>query len=175
MVAATSLIGFEFWMMHHHNPDQPHADHFLNVPGKANTAVPDPHNNVVLPGERLIPHSSGKPSIGSGGKKDDIKAGTRTLFPQSKPAELAQGDADIVAFEPPPRELLPGFEAVEPHASDYTDEGYGDMRVAVLVPYSGPGLPLWFDAFTELAAASRDAVDWIIFCEEVRLEDPRRN
>lgn len=48
------------------------------------------------------------------------------------------------------------------------DEGYGDMRVAVLVPYSGPGLPLWFDAFTDLAAANKDLVDWIIFCDEVR-------
>lgn len=49
-----------------------------------------------------------------------------------------------------------------------TNEGYGDMRVAVLVPYSGKGLPLWFDAFTDLASASGDLVDWIIFCEEVR-------
>ncbi len=48
------------------------------------------------------------------------------------------------------------------------DNGYGEMRVAVLVPYSGPGLPIWFDAFTELAAANKDLIDWIIFCAEVR-------
>lgn len=48
------------------------------------------------------------------------------------------------------------------------DSDYGDMRIAVLVPYSGPGLPVWFDAFTDLAAANSKIMDWIIFCEEVR-------
>lgn len=47
---------------------------------------------------------------------------------------------------------------------------YGEMRIAVLVPYSGPGLPVWFDAFTDLAAANSKLMDWIIFCEEVRTE-----
>ena len=76
-------------------------------------------------------------------------------------------------------DLLPPRLTTKPE--DYPDDGtivdngsqqgedcYGGMRVAVLVPYSGPGLPLWFDSFVELAAASKDAVDWIIFCEEVR-------
>ncbi|CAM9102064.1 unnamed protein product [Ascophyllum nodosum] len=74
-------------------------------------------------------------------------------------------------------DLLPPRLTTKPE--DYPDDGtivdngsqqgedcYGGMRVAVLVPYSGPGLPLWFDSFVELAAASKDAVDWIIFCEE---------
>lgn len=45
--------------------------------------------------------------------------------------------------------------------------GYDDMRVAVLVPFSGPGLPVWFDAFAELAGANSELVDWKIFCEKV--------
>lgn len=46
-------------------------------------------------------------------------------------------------------------------------EGYGDMRVAVLLPYSGDGLPVWFDTFTHLAAANKEVIDWIVFCKEV--------
>lgn len=68
-----------------------------------------------------------------------------------------------------------GFETVERESrqqagrmeEDDSDD-YGDMRIAVLVPYSGPGLPVWFDAFMDLAAANGKLMDWIIFCDQVR-------
>lgn len=77
----------------------------------------------------------------------------------------------VVDFDPPPerQRLSTESDGRSDGANDESrdDEEYGDMRVAVLVPYVGPGLPVWFDAFADLAAASKDAVDWIIFCEEV--------
>lgn len=39
------------------------------------------------------------------------------------------------------------------------EEGHGDMWVSGLVSCFGPGFPMWFDGFTELAAASAGAVD----------------
>lgn len=48
------------------------------------------------------------------------------------------------------------------------DDDYGDMRIAVLVPFSGTGLPVWFDLFLDLAEANKKLIDWILFCEEVK-------
>lgn len=45
---------------------------------------------------------------------------------------------------------------------------YGGQRVAVVVPYVGSDLPVWWDAFTEQAKHNEGLVDWIIFCDQVR-------
>lgn len=90
-------------------------------------------------------------AFGSDGKSQKPKATKNIEKPE-----------DTVWKRLPPREELDLQDLPEE-----TKFAYDGMRVAVLVPYSGPGLPNWFDAFTDLAAASRDAVDWIIFCEEV--------
>lgn len=42
------------------------------------------------------------------------------------------------------------------------------QRVAVVVPYVGSDLPVWWDAFTEQAKHNEGLVDWIIFCDQVR-------
>ncbi|CAM9662889.1 unnamed protein product, partial [Choristocarpus tenellus] len=46
------------------------------------------------------------------------------------------------------------------------EEDYEEMRLAVVIPYIGSSLPAWFDTFAELAMASSDLVDWIVFCTE---------
>lgn len=79
-------------------------------------------------------------------------------------------DNEIQALAP---KSIPDFRLpFEAHSgisgSRSSDEGYGDMRIAVLIPYSGSGLPSWFDAFAELAGANAALMDWLIFCEEVR-------
>lgn len=45
------------------------------------------------------------------------------------------------------------------------EKDYGDMRVRGLLPYTLANLPVWFDVFTELAAANSEVMDWLIFCE----------
>ena len=173
MVSAVLLIVFEFWVMHHHD-SKPHSKHHPSrVPGMALSGIPGSRNDTKQQGqppEALT--SMVEPDIGA--RLDSGAVGTQTLAPQEelKDAESVNGGA----FEPPklqplvPSELKDDASPDPPASEDVgggEEEGYGDMRVAVLVPYSGPGLPLWFDAFTELAAASAAAVDWIIFCEEV--------
>lgn len=162
MLAFLVLLCFELWMMHRHEPDSPHyVDHFSRVPGIVADDVQDPRNLVALPKAPLVPDSFREPAT----KPDDLSVGTQTLSPRGRPPEPDIGD--IVVFEPPPRQQLPELKVDLSSSSSDVKGDYDGMRVAVLVPYSGPGLPLWFDAFTDLAAASKDAVDWIIFCEEV--------
>lgn len=176
MVAMLLLIGFEFWVMHHHNPDPAPVRDTSRVPGMA----PGPPRNATTQSTPVFRHPMVAPD--TGGRKDSAgAAGTQTLAQQEE-VKAANGGGGTIVFEPPklpPLALPPDLkdDAASPDNADdgregeeeqeEEEEGYGDMRVAVLVPYSGPGLPLWFDAFTELAAASSAAVDWIIFCEEV--------
>lgn len=46
------------------------------------------------------------------------------------------------------------------------DRFYG-QRVAVVVPYVGRDLPVWWDAFAEQARLNEGLIDWIIFCDQV--------
>lgn len=46
------------------------------------------------------------------------------------------------------------------------DPFYG-QRVAVVVPYVGKDLPVWWDAFAEQARLNDGLIDWIIFCDQV--------
>lgn len=41
------------------------------------------------------------------------------------------------------------------------------QRVAVVVPYVGRDLPVWWDAFAEQARLNDGLIDWIIFCDQV--------
>lgn len=172
MVAMFLLIGFEFWVMHHHSPDPPPVRDTSRVPGMAS----GPPRDDTTKNPPVVRHPM--VAADTGGRKDSATAaGTQTLAQQ----EGKSANGGTVVLEPPklPPDLTDdtapantnahaGGEGEEEEEYDEGEEGYGDMRVAVLVPYSGPGLPLWFDAFTELAAASSAVVDWIIFCEEVR-------
>lgn len=161
VVAVFVVITFEFLLMHGHKPGRPHFDSVA-----VDATTPHRQDTSVAPGATTVPKEPSlpdSPQAQSGGT-----AGTRTIAPPRKAAAPSGHEDDfVVHFDPPPRQQLPGL--TDEGLSDYGDseEGYGEMRVAVLVPYSGPGLPIWFDAFTDLAAASEDAVDWIIFCEEV--------
>ncbi|CAM9225368.1 unnamed protein product, partial [Hapterophycus canaliculatus] len=146
-VLVFAFVAFEFWVMHHHAPThQQHHGLFSTLSG----SVPFEVNPDTLPAPPLVPDSM-RPSSPSA---------LRTETPLDPPRE-----PHYKGFELPPREPLSEEHQDKVGGID-GDEGYGDMRVAVLVPYSGPGLPLWFDAFTDLAAANKDLVDWIIFCEE---------
>lgn len=157
-----AFVVFEFWVMHHHAPSHdgsPTRHHYYplsKVPVGLSIGVDDKHESPALPREPSLPGSMREPSVPAHDRNHAVDQ------PRSReePSESKDsGDIAVLGLPPRPPPLSEG--------SGSDDEGYGDMRVAVLVPYSGPGLPLWFDAFTDLAAANRDLVDWIIFCEEV--------
>lgn len=152
-----AFVAFEFWVMHHHAPAyQEHHGIFSLSP--ASGSIPSDSDSTALPGAPLVPDSMRPFPV----------VAVRTETPLDPLGEPHTG-----GFELPPREPLlePPVGEVGETLGDTGDEeeGYGGMRVAVLVPYSGPGLPLWFDAFADLAAANKDLVDWIIFCEDVRM------
>lgn len=44
---------------------------------------------------------------------------------------------------------------------------YNGQRVAVVVPYVGRDLPVWWDVFAEQAKLNVGLIDWIIFCDQV--------
>ena len=175
MVLLFTFVAFEVWVLHHHGPtdQERHGDYKPRWPGafpedevkQASAALP----GEALPGEAL----PAEPSLPDWMKGAAVVAETEPpVNPTEEPGAGAQtpktggdgvaGDLTLTA--------RPMSEEDESGGSREEDEGYGDMRVAVLVPYSGPGLPLWFDAFTDLAAANKDLVDWIIFCAEVRIK-----
>lgn len=76
---------------------------------------------------------------------------------------------------------LPGFQSGDSNTDDSTTEPgaahvprpptqpdpYGGQRVAVVVPYVGSDLPVWWDAFAAQAQLNEGLVDWIIFCDKV--------
>lgn len=174
------LVVVEFWVMHHHAPVHQrgvahhHYDSLSQVPVRTSVEDGDSHNSPALPGEPSLPDSMRETAAVERSSSSSAPAHTRTPRVADQPnlsgkaPETKNSGGDIADLGLPPRPsegqgASLGGESKEPFSED---EGYGDMRVAVLVPYSGPGLPLWFDAFTDLAAASKDLVDWIIFCDE---------
>lgn len=169
MVLLFTFVAFEFWVLHHHGPTQDglhrHGDYTSpRLPGAFPVEGGDEHiSSAALPDEPSVPDSM------KGGSVAGTEAAGQQHQKQRGTAPQAKDDA-AVSFTLPARPLLEEEktgELSELRVSSEEDDGYGDMRVAVLVPYSGPGLPLWFDAFTDLAAANKDLVDWIIFCAEV--------
>lgn len=174
MVLLFTFIAFEFWVMHHHGPTDHgrHGDNPPRLPGAFPIEDEVRDSATVLPAE-IIPD---KPSLRDSTKAGAV-AGTESPVQQA-PTAAAQAtpktEDNSAAFTLPSRPVSGGGEEPSGDSSESTgsseeeEDGYGDMRIAVLVPYSGPGLPLWFDAFTDLAAANKDLVDWIIFCAEVR-------
>lgn len=163
--------------MHHHGPtdQERHGDYPHRLPGAF--PIEDEVKDIAasLPVEAL----PGEPSLPDSMTGGAAVAGTESPVQHQEPtAAAAQAtpkteDKGAAGFTLPPRpvseeEEEPSEDSSESKGSSQEEGGYGDMRVAVLVPYSGPGLPLWFDAFTDLAAANKDLVDWIIFCAEVR-------
>lgn len=170
-----AFVVVEFWVMHHHapthhgGPTQHHYDPVPHVPGGFSTGVGDEHNSPTLPGEPILPDSIGEPSVPAHTRTHTVDQPRSTEAP---PETTNNGGGIADVGQPTRLPLVSEGKGVDLGGglggSSGDGDGYGDMRVAVLVPYSGPGLPLWFDAFTDLAAASKDLVDWMIFCEEVQ-------
>lgn len=160
--------------MHHHGPTHRHhptpqyLDSYSRLPGVVSPGKAEEHDSLPRPGAPSVPDSM-RAARSRTEDDEDVPREPRTERPAA-PAAVAwdhpKEDRDTVAFELPPRQTLSGSHDGVPGSED-ENEGYGDMRVAVLIPYSGPGLPIWFDAFTDLAASNKDLVDWLIFCEEV--------
>lgn len=177
MVLLFTFVAFECWVMHHHGPtdQERHGDYLPRWPGAFPVEDEVKHNSAALPGEALPRETlPGEPSLPDSMKRGAV-AGTESPAVQGQePGAAAQApkteDDGVAGFTLPARPVSveeDSGHSSESEESKEEDEGYGGMRVAVLVPYSGPGLPLWFDAFTDLAAANKDLVDWIIFCAEV--------
>lgn len=119
--------------------------------------VVDPLSGATVDGDKIGGGTPNELVPGNAGilqQPDDGDGGGGALSGPSRPAEEGLGD-NLQA-------------TLGPLGTEERNGGYGDMRIAVLVPYSGPGLPVWFDAFTDLAAANSNLMDWIIFCEKVR-------
>lgn len=186
MLCVLLVIAFEFALMHRHDLDQ-HGfkDHHFSAPsmgspfggGAAVPATPAPPRNDAklpepppsVPGSTkqstttVVNHQPG--GTGSKNKRDPLgREGLGVVGAGGGPPNQLQGE--------PHGGIPPLQQQTGDSEEEEEEEGYGDMRVAVLVPYAGPGLPLWFDAFADLAAANSAAVDWLIFCEEVRMGAP---
>ena len=70
-----------------------------------------------------------------------------------------------------PTEMIPGLElgttyVPRPLPQPRADP-YDGQRVAVVVPYVGSELPVWWEAFAEQARFNDGLVDWLIFCDKV--------
>lgn len=51
---------------------------------------------------------------------------------------------------------------------------YDGQRVAVVVPYIGDDLPVWWDVFADHARRNHGLVDWVIFCDKVSTNPTKR-
>ncbi|CAM9865198.1 unnamed protein product [Ectocarpus sp. 12 AP-2014] len=173
-VLLVSVVLVELWVMHHHGPTHRHnptpqyLDSYSRLPGVVSPGKAEEHDSLSRPGAPSVPDSM-RAARSRTEDDEDVPREPRTERPAA-PAAVAwdhpKEDRATVAFELPPRQTLSGSHDDGVSGSEDEDGGYGDMRVAVLIPYSGPGLPIWFDAFTDLAASNKDLVDWLIFCEE---------
>lgn len=184
-MAVLTTIGLEFLLMHSHVVEQPHyANHFGQPPrlGRATPPEvfepPDPpppirhftSQNQPAPVESTHSYVDSQDTArDSETPEEPGEVDPTWLIPDLRlPSELEHGSAR----EPPVQLLTTEGGQVTRYEEGRGGEGaYGDMRIAILVPYSGPGLPVWFDAFTDLAAMNKDLVDWIIFCEEVCIRE----
>lgn len=163
--------------MHHHGPTHRqhptplYLDSYSRLPGVVSPGSVKDQDSLPRPGVPSGPDSRTGSKTEDYDVPGDVPGEPRTESPAAPAAvglDHPKDDDANVAFELPPREpLSQAHDRVSGSEDEDEEEGYGDMRVAVLVPYSGPGLPIWFDAFTDLAASNKDLVDWLIFCEQV--------
>lgn len=176
MLCVLFVIAFEFALMHRHDLDKhSNADHHFSPPGMGSLfgggvvppAPPPPPNHTKLPLPPSMPDSSKPDSKFERMDHAPDEEGGDKQHPWSQERKNAIGAVDASPLQQ--HEGL-GSGVPPSQVDDTKGNEYGDMRVAVLVPYAGPGLPLWFDAFTDLAAASSAAVDWLIFCDQVRVQ-----
>lgn len=176
-----AFLVLEFCFIHQHGPAHHEGvgtkrdDPSTMVPGLLPPKDGHAQYSAAIPRAPSVPDSmkglkglEGRRVPGHDRTKIDEHRQQRTAFRAGEAIDNGSG----VGAQLPPRPPL-GLDwqtggGDEPGRPLGEDEGYGEMRVAVLIPYSGPGLPIWFDAFTDLAAANKDLIDWIIFCAEVR-------
>ncbi|CAN0257147.1 unnamed protein product, partial [Discosporangium mesarthrocarpum] len=94
--------------------------------------------------------------------QDDIRApllrGSRSMQRRDETTDKESAARESVG--------IPVESGIQKEFEESTGSAYDGLRVAVVIPYIGGQLPAWFDSFAELAAASSDFVDWIIFCAE---------
>lgn len=84
--------------------------------------------------------------------------------PDSK-AAVAAADQFVVRHEKKSTPEGSIRKANEPQPPLYPDQ-FDGQRVAVVVPYIGRDLPVWWDAFAEQARLNDGLIDWILFCDE---------
>lgn len=193
MLGVLIVLSLEFVLMH---LDVVHKPHYVGRLASQDGGRPwepggsrggqgiSSHNGLPGPPGNSSPELEGQsrqdrvvdPLSGATGNGDKMAGGTpNKLVPGdtgTRP-QLVDGDSGGEGLSGPLRPVEEGLgdnlrATMRPPGTEERNGGYGDMRIAVLVPYSGPGLPVWFDAFTDLAAANRNLMDWIIFCEKVR-------
>lgn len=75
----------------------------------------------------------------------------------------ATDDAGVRLGESIPRKN-PRLAQITPQLPRY--DPFSGQRVAVVVPYVGRDLPVWWDAFAEQAKLNDGLIDWIIFCDQ---------
>lgn len=77
----------------------------------------------------------------------------------------AATDVGVRLDEPVPGEAAWGSQKA-PQSLQH--DPFDGQRVAVVVPYIGRELPVWWDAFAEQARLNDGLIDWIIFCDQAR-------
>lgn len=145
-------------------PDFPSSNDQFGPRSPHGVHVDDKHNGHTRRSAWDLGAKNGPPLTVNSSPQTDAKEESQPIDNgvEIKPHEgkgAAAADAGVRLDE-----RLPGHTAPEPPQHD----PFGGQRVAVVVPYVGRDLPVWWDAFAEQARLNDGLIDWIIFCDQVR-------
>lgn len=128
------------------------------------TAKNSPQTGVELKSPRITDDERIKPNDGQGATAADeavaaaAAVGVRLggLIPGESPSSGAKVQPQPLQHDP------------------LQDDPFYGQRVAVVVPYVGRDLPVWWDAFAEQARLNDGLIDWVIFCDQASYRDLQR-
>ncbi|CAM9110423.1 unnamed protein product [Ectocarpus sp. 13 AM-2016] len=121
-----------------------------NMPYFDENGVPETGTERALPSAG-IKQQTGQATVMVAGEHDVELLHNRTSAVAS-PSEYWITGIDPWGAQAPPQPTQP--------------DQFNGQKVAVVVPYVGKDLPVWWDAFAEQARLNDGLVDWVIFCDQ---------
>lgn len=135
------------------------------VPANGNSLLFD-ENGASETGIEQVPSAVGKGlGIKQGVGPESMTAGVQLNGPPGSTGAVATAAVEVVArpikFSTPEGSIWDNTPQ-----STVRPDPFDGQRVAVVVPYIGTDLPVWWDAFAEQARLNDGLIDWIIFCDQ---------